>query len=217
MTIGNDLEHLLDGWMQEDATLPDDLSEVLARLPETPQRHHRWSFALSESIWRTRTMFSATRVAAAIAIFVLGASVAVIVAPLGPSSDPVPGPAAAESTVPAAFVSGVSTPITVGDPGTEDSESAVRTLRGHRSSIEADMDCILCSGEGCRVCRYSGWLEVCGAGMVHPVVLQNGGYNPDEWSGFAFGFGVERPAMVKYGIDDIRLFYGNDLRFLRQF
>ena len=84
-------------------------------------------------------------------------------------------------------------------------------------SIEADMDCILCGGEGCRVCRYSGWLEVCGAGMVHPVVLQNGGYDPDEWSGFAFGFGVERPAMVKYGIDDIRLFYGNDLRFLRQF
>ena len=84
-------------------------------------------------------------------------------------------------------------------------------------SIEADMDCILCGGAGCRVCKYSGWLEVCGAGMVHPVVLQNGGYDPDEWSGFAFGFGVERPAMVKYGIDDIRLFYGNDLRFLRQF
>ena len=84
-------------------------------------------------------------------------------------------------------------------------------------SIEADMDCILCDGKGCRVCKYSGWLEVCGAGMVHPVVLQNGGYDPDEWSGFAFGFGVERPAMVKYGIDDIRLFYSNDLRFLRQF
>jgi len=84
-------------------------------------------------------------------------------------------------------------------------------------SIEADMDCILCAGEGCRVCKHSGWLEVAGAGMVHPVVLQNGGYDPDEWSGFAFGFGVERPAMVKYGIDDIRLFYGNDLRFLRQF
>ena len=84
-------------------------------------------------------------------------------------------------------------------------------------SIEVDMDCILCAGEGCRVCRHSGWLEVAGAGMVHPVVLQNGGYDPDEWSGFAFGFGVERPAMVKYSIDDIRLFYGNDLRFLRQF
>jgi len=84
-------------------------------------------------------------------------------------------------------------------------------------SIEADMDCILCGGEGCRVCKYSGWLEIAGAGMVHPVVLQNGGYDPDEWSGFAFGLGVERPAMLKYGIDDIRLFYGNDLRFLRQF
>ena len=84
-------------------------------------------------------------------------------------------------------------------------------------SIEADMDCILCHGEGCRVCNYSGWLEVCGAGMVHPVVLRNGGYDPDEWSGYAFGFGVERPAMVKYGINDIRLFYGNDLRFSRQF
>ena len=84
-------------------------------------------------------------------------------------------------------------------------------------SVEADMDCILCRGGGCRVCRNSGWLEVCGAGMVHPVVLRNGGYDPSEWSGFAFGFGVERPAMVKYGIDDIRLFHGNDLRFLEQF
>jgi phenylalanyl-tRNA synthetase alpha chain len=84
-------------------------------------------------------------------------------------------------------------------------------------SIEADMDCILCSGKGCQVCKYSGWLEVAGAGMVHPIVLENGGYDPDEWSGFAFGLGVERPAMLKYSIDDIRLFYGNDLRFLRQF
>ena len=84
-------------------------------------------------------------------------------------------------------------------------------------SIEVDMDCILCDGKGCRVCRGSGWLEIAGAGMVHPVVLQNGGYDPDEWSGFAFGPGVERPAMLKYSIDDIRLFYGNDLRFLRQF
>ena len=84
-------------------------------------------------------------------------------------------------------------------------------------SIEADMDCILCAGAGCRVCKHSGWLEVAGAGMVHPVVLQNGGYDPDEWSGFAFGLGVERPAMLKYDVDDIRLFYGNDLRFLRQF
>ncbi|MGB9777298.1 MAG: phenylalanine--tRNA ligase subunit alpha [Anaerolineae bacterium] len=84
-------------------------------------------------------------------------------------------------------------------------------------SIEADIDCILCGGKGCRVCKYSGWLEIAGAGMVHPMVLSNGGYNPDEWSGFAFGLGVERPAMLKYSIDDIRLFYSNDLRFLRQF
>ena len=84
-------------------------------------------------------------------------------------------------------------------------------------SIEADIDCILCAGEGCRVCQHSGWVEVAGAGMVHPVVLQNGGYDSDEWSGFAFGMGVERSAMLKYGIDDIRWFYGNDLRFLRQF
>jgi phenylalanyl-tRNA synthetase alpha chain len=84
-------------------------------------------------------------------------------------------------------------------------------------SIEADMDCILCGGEGCRVCKYSGWLEIAGAGMVHPVVLSNGGYDPAEWNGFAFGMGVERPAMLKYGIEDIRYFYGNDLRFLEQF
>jgi phenylalanyl-tRNA synthetase alpha chain len=84
-------------------------------------------------------------------------------------------------------------------------------------SIEADMDCILCGGKGCAVCKYTGWLEVAGAGMVHPVVLRNGGYDPDVYSGFAFGFGVERPAMVKYGIHDIRHFYGNDLRFLEQF
>ncbi len=84
-------------------------------------------------------------------------------------------------------------------------------------SIEMDMDCILCGGKGCRVCKYTGWLEIAGAGMVHPVVLKNGGYDPDEWSGFAFGFGVERPAMLKYNVSDIRYFYGNDLRFLRQF
>jgi phenylalanyl-tRNA synthetase alpha chain len=84
-------------------------------------------------------------------------------------------------------------------------------------SIEADMDCILCHGAGCRVCQYSGWLEIAGAGMVHPVVLRNGGYDPAEWSGFAFGPGIELPTMLKYGIDDIRLFYGNDVRFLEQF
>ncbi len=84
-------------------------------------------------------------------------------------------------------------------------------------SIEVDMDCILCRSEGCRVCKYTGWLEIAGAGMVHPVVLRNGGYDPEEWSGFAFGMGVERPAMLQHGIEDIRYFYGNDLRFLRQF
>lgn len=84
-------------------------------------------------------------------------------------------------------------------------------------SVEVDMDCILCDAKGCRVCKYTGWLEIAGAGMVHPVVLRNGGYDPAEWSGFAFGMGVERPAMLKHGIEDIRHFYGNDLRFLHQF
>lgn len=84
-------------------------------------------------------------------------------------------------------------------------------------SVELDAACALCGGKGCAVCKYTGWLELAGAGMVHPVVLENGGYDPDVWSGFAFGAGVERPAMLKAGVEDIRLFYGNDLRFLRQF
>jgi phenylalanyl-tRNA synthetase alpha chain len=84
-------------------------------------------------------------------------------------------------------------------------------------SVELDAACIFCQGAGCPVCKYTGWLELAGAGMVHPVVLANGGYDPDVWSGFAFGPGVERPAMLRYGVEDIRLFYGNDLRFLRQF
>ena len=84
-------------------------------------------------------------------------------------------------------------------------------------SVEVDIDCILCQGEGCRVCKYTGWLEILGAGMVHPVVLENGGYDPRVFSGFAAGMGVERPAMLKYGIDDIRYFFSNDLRFLEQF
>jgi phenylalanyl-tRNA synthetase alpha chain len=84
-------------------------------------------------------------------------------------------------------------------------------------SIEVDMDCILCGSQGCRMCKFTGWLEIAGAGMVHPVVLRNGGYDPDEWSGFAFGMGVERPSLLKHGVDDIRQFYANDLRFLRQF
>ncbi len=84
-------------------------------------------------------------------------------------------------------------------------------------SVEVDMDCILCGGEGCRVCKYTGWVEILGAGMVHPVVLQNGGYDPTIYSGFAFGMGPERSALVVYNIDDIRWFYSNDLRFLQQF
>ena len=84
-------------------------------------------------------------------------------------------------------------------------------------SVEVDMDCIICGGAGCRVCKYSGWLEIAGAGMVHPQVLRNGGYDPNVYSGFAFGMGVERPMMLKHNIDDIRYFYSNDLRFLQQF
>ncbi|MGD8463969.1 MAG: phenylalanine--tRNA ligase subunit alpha [Anaerolineae bacterium] len=84
-------------------------------------------------------------------------------------------------------------------------------------SAEVDMDCILCDGAGCRVCKYTGWVEIMGCGMVHPVVLRYGGYDPDLYTGFAFGMGPERIAMLKYAIDDIRYFWGNDLRFLEQF
>jgi len=79
------------------------------------------------------------------------------------------------------------------------------------------MNCVLCGGKGCSVCKYTGWLEIAGAGMVHPVVLKNGGYDPDIFTGFAFGMGVERPAMLRHAISDIRYFYSNDLRFLGQF
>lgn len=84
-------------------------------------------------------------------------------------------------------------------------------------SAEVDISCIMCNGVGCRVCSNTGWLEILGAGMVHPNVLKVSGYNPSEVTGFAFGMGVERIAMLKYGIDDIRLFYANDLRMLKQF
>ena len=84
-------------------------------------------------------------------------------------------------------------------------------------SAEVDVVCFLCGGEGCRVCTQSGWLEILGSGMVHPQVLRNVGYDPEEVTGWAFGMGIERIAMLKYGIDDIRLFFENDLRFLRQF
>lgn len=84
-------------------------------------------------------------------------------------------------------------------------------------SMEVDVECFICGGSGCRVCKYSGWLEIAGSGMVHPVVLRNGGYDPTEWSGFAFGMGPERVTLLKHGIEDIRYFWGNDLRFLEQF
>jgi phenylalanyl-tRNA synthetase alpha chain len=83
--------------------------------------------------------------------------------------------------------------------------------------VEIAIDCLVCHGAGCRLCGNTGWLEILGAGMVHPEVLKRVGYDPDVYTGFAFGMGVERIPMLKYGIDDIRLFYGNDLRFLRQF
>lgn len=84
-------------------------------------------------------------------------------------------------------------------------------------SAEMDVSCFLCNAKGCQVCKYTGWLEILGCGMVHPVVLRNGGYDPEKYTGFAFGMGPERIAMLKYGINDIRQFWGNDLRFLQQF
>lgn len=82
---------------------------------------------------------------------------------------------------------------------------------------EVDVSCGLCEGKGCRSCGYTGWLEIMGAGMVHPNVLEMAGYNSEKLTGFAFGMGAERIAMLKYGINDIRLFFENDLRFLKQF
>ncbi|WP_068615607.1 phenylalanine--tRNA ligase subunit alpha [Paenibacillus tuaregi] len=84
-------------------------------------------------------------------------------------------------------------------------------------SAEVDVTCVKCGGSGCRMCKQTGWLEILGCGMVHPRVLEMGGYDPEEYTGFAFGMGVERIAILKYGIDDIRHFYSNDLRFLQQF
>jgi len=84
-------------------------------------------------------------------------------------------------------------------------------------SVEMDISCKICRGQGCSVCKGTGWIEILGAGMVHPNVLKMGGFDPDIYSGFAFGIGVERIAMLKYGIDDIRHFYTNDVRFLQQF
>ncbi|MGQ9498007.1 MAG: phenylalanine--tRNA ligase subunit alpha [Desulfotomaculales bacterium] len=84
-------------------------------------------------------------------------------------------------------------------------------------SAEVDISCVICKGEGCRVCSGTGWLEILGAGMVHPRVLEVSGYDSEEVTGFAFGMGIERIAMVKYGIEDLRLFFENDLRFLQAF
>ncbi len=84
-------------------------------------------------------------------------------------------------------------------------------------SAEVDIQCVMCDGHGCRVCKQTGWLEVLGCGMVHPQVLKNCGIDSDKYSGFAFGMGVERFAMLRYGVNDLRLFFDNDLRFLAQF
>lgn len=84
-------------------------------------------------------------------------------------------------------------------------------------SAEVDIRCVICSGRGCRVCKASGWLEILGAGMIHPNVFKAAGHDSEKYSGFAFGAGIERIAMLKFGIDDLRLFFENDLRFLRQF
>ena len=84
-------------------------------------------------------------------------------------------------------------------------------------SFEFDVTCGICNGMGCKSCRHKGWLEVGGCGMVHPQVLRNGGIDPTEWNGYAWGFGIERMAMLKHDVDDIRLFYESDLRFLEQF
>ncbi len=83
--------------------------------------------------------------------------------------------------------------------------------------VDMSIDCFACEGSGCRLCGNTGWIEILGAGMVHPDVLKGVNYDPEVYTGFAFGMGVERIPMLRYGIDDIRLFYGNDLRFLRQF
>ncbi|MBM3820986.1 MAG: phenylalanine--tRNA ligase subunit alpha, partial [Acidimicrobiia bacterium] len=84
-------------------------------------------------------------------------------------------------------------------------------------SAEVDVSCQSCRGKGCGTCKHTGWLEILGSGMVHPAVFEAVGYDPEKVTGFAFGMGMERVAMLKYGVDDIRLFFENDLRFLEQF
>ncbi len=101
-------------------------------------------------------------------------------------------------------------------------ENAVVRFRPHHfpftePSAEVDIQCFACAGQGCRICKKEGWIEILGCGMVHPKVLKGCGIDPDEYSGFAFGIGLERLVMGRYNIDDLRLFYENDLRFLSQF
>jgi phenylalanyl-tRNA synthetase alpha chain len=84
-------------------------------------------------------------------------------------------------------------------------------------SADIAISCVICDGVGCKTCKNTGWLEILGSGMVHPAVLENVGYDSEKYSGYAFGMGIERVAMVKYRIDDIRLFYENDIRFITQF
>jgi phenylalanyl-tRNA synthetase alpha chain len=79
------------------------------------------------------------------------------------------------------------------------------------------MSCVFCDGAGCRICKHSGWLEICGCGMVHPNVLKSSGVDPERYTGYAFGAGIDRLAMLRYGVNDMRLFFENDLRFLEQF
>jgi phenylalanyl-tRNA synthetase alpha chain len=84
-------------------------------------------------------------------------------------------------------------------------------------SCEVDVGCVVCKGAGCKTCKYSGWLELLGAGVVHPKVLAGCGIDPEEYSGFAFGMGLDRLTMIRFGIDDMRLLFENDMRFLSQF
>ena len=85
------------------------------------------------------------------------------------------------------------------------------------NSAEADIECVMCNGEGCRVCSHTGWLEVLGCGMVHPKVFEHVDIDSEKYLGLAFGMGVERLAMLRYGVNDLRMFFDNDLKFLRQF
>jgi phenylalanyl-tRNA synthetase alpha chain len=84
-------------------------------------------------------------------------------------------------------------------------------------SAECDIECVFCSGQGCRVCKQTGWLEILGCGMIHPNVLSAAGIDSEQWQGYAFGMGIDRLAMLRYGVDDLRLFFENDLQFLKQF